>query len=130
MPPDQCVQDQRHRNALRVDQADMIRLDQRSLARFEGLAHELREDSGVDPEFVRSGILRVATDAAAAETLQRRGLEHGDALEWLAEDSDLARTIGKAGREKVIGDFTTSGTVSGMATFFDRVFGQAGGAAE
>jgi len=58
----------------------------RSLARFEGLAHELREDSGVDPEFVRSGILRVATDAAAAEALQRRGREHGDALEWLAPE--------------------------------------------
>ena len=49
-----------------------------------------------------------------------------DALEQVATDPDLARTMGKAGREKVGADFTTAGTVSGMVDFFDRILDRPG----
>jgi glycine oxidase len=58
----------------------------RSLAGFESLARELRDDSGVDPEFVRSGILRVATDAAGLDELRRHAGAFEDALEWLSAE--------------------------------------------
>ncbi len=44
-----------------------------------------------------------------------------DALERLATDPDLARTLGKAGREKVLAEFTIERTTSQMIDFFDRV---------
>lgn len=58
----------------------------RSLAGFGSLVQELREDSGVDPEFVRSGILRIATDAEVAEELQGQARSFEDALEWLSAE--------------------------------------------
>lgn len=63
----------------------------RSLDRFESLAQELREVSGVDPEFVRSGILRVATDEAGAIELARQRERVGAELCWLSAD-ELRRT--------------------------------------
>jgi len=58
----------------------------RALERFPALVAELRERSGVDPEWVRSGVLRVALDDAGAEALRRRGAAEAaraTALEWL-----------------------------------------------
>jgi len=66
------------------------RLD--SFAWFSELVPALREASGLDPEYVVSGSLRVAATDVAAAALRaeaERVAEHG--LVWLAAD-DLART--------------------------------------
>ena len=55
----------------------------RSLAGFEALVATLRDESGVDPEFVRSGILRVARADTEADMLRRSAAELGGGLEWL-----------------------------------------------
>lgn len=58
---------------------------ERSLALFPELCAELRERSGVDPEFEPSGALHVAVDAAEAEALRGRAARFsGRGLEWLA----------------------------------------------
>jgi glycine oxidase len=74
----------------------------RSLAGFEALAAELLERSGVDCEFVRSGMLRLAFDAADGERL--RGLRDAlpDAgLEWL--DPAAVRTVEPHAAGEVLG---------------------------
>jgi glycine oxidase len=62
-----------------------------SLAMFPGLAAELRERTGLDPGFTRSGVLRVAASETGAERLQaraRRLAEHD--VVWL--DAAAARS--------------------------------------
>ena len=57
-----------------------------SLARFPQLAEELRELSGVDPEWVAAGLVRVSAHEAGAAELERaarEGAAHG--LRWLDE---------------------------------------------
>ena len=52
----------------------------RALEGLPGLASELSESTGIDPEWVPSGVLRVARDDAEAERLRRnaeRDREHG-----------------------------------------------------
>ena len=72
----------------------------RSLALFAELCAELRERSGIDPEFEASGALHVAFDAEAALRLRakaERFAEHG--LRWLdgddlrSQESSLAREL-------------------------------------
>ena len=60
----------------------------RSLAMFPELTAELRSLGGVDPQYVQSGILRVAgTEAEAARLLLETGVRcAGHVLEWLEPD--------------------------------------------
>lgn len=62
-----------------------------ALARFPELCRELREASGLDPEFEASGLLRIALSESEARRLQARAradAEHG--LEWLSA-ADLSK---------------------------------------
>ena len=55
-----------------------------SLAAFAELVAVLRDRTGIDPEFVASGVLRVAESEASAEALERRArAEAGAGLGWL-----------------------------------------------
>jgi len=57
----------------------------RSLTMFPELAVELKEQSGVDPQYVPSGILRVAASAEDAAELQSQAARLADfGLEWLS----------------------------------------------
>lgn len=71
------------------------------------------------PELIEEGVTGLLSTAGRADHL-------ADALERYATDPDFARRIGKAGREKVLEEFTTAGTVAGMVGFFDRVFERLG----
>jgi glycine oxidase len=69
----------------------LLRAGLASLARFPALVAELRDASGIDPEWVASGCLRVPADDAEAEAFARRA--RSDAalgLAWL-EASEVAR---------------------------------------
>jgi glycine oxidase len=67
-----------------------LRLGLRSLGLFPELVRELRERSGVDPEYERSGVLRVAADAGEARRLAERARDlAAEGLEWL--DARAAR---------------------------------------
>ncbi|MGV3722684.1 MAG: FAD-dependent oxidoreductase, partial [Actinomycetota bacterium] len=56
----------------------------RSLELFPELAAELRELSGVDPQYVQSGVLRVADTPAVAESFQAQASElSAYEVEWL-----------------------------------------------
>jgi glycine oxidase len=87
-----------------------LRFGLESLRIYPDLCQELWDRSGIDPEYVRSGILRVARDEAEAETLRSKadrltsdftaspsgtGNDRGDpdavALEWL--DAGQARDV-------------------------------------
>jgi len=78
----------------------LLRLGLSALAGFEALCAELRERSGIDPQYVASGALRVAqsddeaqrlrTHARAAAADERLGVE----LEWL--DAGAARALAPA----------------------------------
>lgn len=58
----------------------------RSLAQFPDLTAELRELSGLDPQYVPSGVLRVATSAEDAAEMQAQATRlSGWGLEWLPE---------------------------------------------
>lgn len=63
-----------------------------SLDVFPSLVSELRELSGIDPQYVQSGILRVASTGASAESLQRltSSLARYD-VEWLDAATTRAR---------------------------------------
>jgi glycine oxidase len=62
-----------------------------SLALFPALVAELRDASGIDPELVPSGCLRVPADDAEADALRRRAdRDTAFGLTWLAP-GDLAR---------------------------------------
>jgi glycine oxidase len=66
---------------------DTLPLGFESLAMFPELAAELRERTGIDPGFVRSGVLRVATGPGEAARLRARAgalAEHD--VEWLDPD--------------------------------------------
>jgi glycine oxidase len=55
-----------------------------SFALFPELVEALREESGLDPEYVRSGSLRVAASAEEARALRAQAEEHVDfGLAWL-----------------------------------------------
>jgi len=69
----------------------LLRAGLASLALFPALVAELRDASGIDPEWVASGCLRVPADDAEAEAFARRA--RSDAalgLAWL-EPSEVAR---------------------------------------
>lgn len=77
-----------------------LELGLRSLAMFPAVAEELREETGIDVEYVRSGLLRVALDEAEAEALARRVAwqrEAGLAVRWL--DAAEARAVEPAAGE-------------------------------
>lgn len=60
----------------------------RSLEMFPELVRELRELSGIDPQFVPSGILRVAETAGEAERLRAQADRLSQfGLEWLSPES-------------------------------------------
>jgi len=66
----------------------LLRWGRRSLERFPSLATELREASGIDPELVPSGILRVASSEEEARVLRERVARMQDAeLQWLAPEA-------------------------------------------
>ncbi len=72
-----------------------LRLGLAALRGFDALCAELRERSGLDPQLVRSGTLRVALDEREADALRERaravGAEAPGELEWL--DPDAARRL-------------------------------------
>ncbi len=63
----------------------LVHLGLESLARFESLCHRLREETGIDPELVRSGLWRPVADGrerrAAQAGFDRIGPRAG-AIEW------------------------------------------------
>lgn len=64
-----------------------LRWGRRSLALFPELVAELRESSGVDPEYRASGLLRVARDETEVRALRRRAAALPEAeLTWLTGD--------------------------------------------
>lgn len=67
------------------------------------------------PELIEEGVTGLTATAGRAD-------EIADRLERYATDPDFAVGVGKAGREKVLAEFTTAATIAGMADFFDRVF--------
>jgi len=70
------------------DDGPLLRWGRRSLERFPSVAAELRERSGIDPEHVQSGILRVAASEAEAQALRERVARMFDAhLEWLGPEA-------------------------------------------
>jgi glycine oxidase len=73
----------------------LLRYGLESLARFPSLCEELRELSGVDPEFEPSGILRLAQTGAEERALRAKGAalrSLGLDLEWLDErEADSAQ---------------------------------------
>jgi glycine oxidase len=82
---------------------DVLPLGLESLALFPELVAELRERSGIDANFVRSGVLRVAASSAQVESLRaraRRLAAHG--AEWIdggaarAREPELAGSIAGA----------------------------------
>lgn len=65
-----------------------FRLALRSLGRFPALTAELREQSGIDPQYVPSGMLRVASgDREATELRERAERQTGHGLEWLSPEA-------------------------------------------
>ena len=72
-----------------------LRLGLESLSRFESLAHRLRDETGIDPEFERSGLWRpVVDDDAQREALAglaRLGAA-GDGIEW-CQGEDLQEAL-------------------------------------
>ena len=73
------------------DDAPVLPLGREALALFPDLVAELRARTGIDPGFVRSGVLRVATTAAEAEALRARAstFRGDDGVAWL--DATAAR---------------------------------------
>jgi glycine oxidase len=69
-----------------------FRLGVRSLERFPSLVTELRELSGIDPQYVQSGVLRVASGEREANELRER-VERltGHGLEWLSPEAARQR---------------------------------------
>lgn len=64
----------------------------RSLELFPALAAELRELSGVDPQYVQSGVLRVAETPEVAESLRTQASAlAGNGVEWLGAAAARAR---------------------------------------
>ncbi len=73
-----------------TDDGPFFELGVRSLAMFPDLAPVLRERSGIDPQFVPSGILRVAASEEEADHLREQAARlSGYGLEWL--DAEAAR---------------------------------------
>jgi len=66
------------------------------------------------PELIEEDITGLLATAGRAD-------HFADALERLAADPHFARTIAKAGRERVLAEFTTDATVAGMVDFFDEI---------
>lgn len=71
------------------------------------------------PELIEDGVTGLTVTAGRADQI-------ADALERYATDPDFAVGVGKAGREKVLAEFTTDATIAAMAVFFDRVFADRG----
>ena len=69
------------------------------------------------PELIEEGVTGLTATAGRAD-------EIADRLERYATDPDFAVGVGKAGREKVLAEFTTADTIVGMAEFFDRVLAE------
>ena len=69
------------------------------------------------PELIEEGVTGLTATAGRAD-------EIADRLERYATDPDFAVGVGKAGREKVLAEFTTAATIDGMAAFFDRVLAE------
>lgn len=69
------------------------------------------------PELIEEGVTGLTATAGRAD-------EIADRLERYATDPDFAVGVGKAGRDKVLAEFTTAGTIAGMAAFFDRVLAE------
>jgi glycosyltransferase involved in cell wall biosynthesis len=69
------------------------------------------------PELIEEGVTGLTATAGRADDVAAR-------LERYATDPDFARGVGKAGRERILADFTTEGTVAGMVEFFDDVAGR------
>ncbi len=68
------------------------------------------------PELIDDGVEGLLATAGRPD-------HFADALERIAVDPDLARNLGKAGREKVVAEFTTDATVRGMVEFFEPRLG-------
>ncbi len=66
-------------------------LGREALALFPDLVDDLRARSGIDPGFVRSGVLRVAATTAEAETLRARAAAFADDVGVVWLDAKTAR---------------------------------------
>jgi glycine oxidase len=81
----------------------LLRAGLASLALFPGVVAELREASGLDPEWVASGCLRVPADEGEARELAARAQRGaGLGLAWLAraEVTELAPALAPEARER------------------------------
>lgn len=66
------------------------------------------------PELIEEGVTGLTATAGRADEVAAR-------LERYATDPDFARGVGKAGREKILAEFTTQSTIDGMVAFFDML---------
>lgn len=73
---------------------------------------------GAIGELIESGESGLIATAGRADAF-------ADALQMLVADPGLASRLGKAGRERVLAEFTTTDTIRSMVAFFDDVFAAA-----
>jgi colanic acid/amylovoran biosynthesis glycosyltransferase len=66
------------------------------------------------PELIEEGVTGLTATAGRADHLAEQ-------LERYALDPDFARGVGKAGRAKILDEFTTDATVAAMVEFFDNL---------
>lgn len=83
-----------------AEEGPALRWGRRALERFPSLVEELVEASGVDPEWVPAGTLRVAGDEAAAEALRARA-RTGEGFAWL--DASELRALLPAASPALLG---------------------------
>jgi glycine oxidase len=99
-----------------------------SLARFPALVAELREASGIDPELVVSGCLRLPADDAEAAAL-RALLGDGLELAWLAPREIEALAPGIAAPARARGGLFAGGEAHVRSPLLVRAFAAAAAAA-
>jgi glycosyltransferase involved in cell wall biosynthesis len=101
------------------------RADAFALASFrEGLPVVLMEAMACGVPVVASRITAAAEliedDVSGLLATAGRSDHFAAQLRRLVDDPDLAARLGAAGREKVLAEFTTAGTIEAMIEFFDR----------
>jgi colanic acid/amylovoran biosynthesis glycosyltransferase len=67
------------------------------------------------PELIEEELTGLTATAGRADQV-------ADQLLRYALDPDFAMGVGKAGREKILSEFTTEGTIAGMVGFFDSLY--------
>jgi glycine oxidase len=95
----------------------LLRLGLESLAGFEALCTRLKEETGIDPELERSGLLHAAFSETELEELERKRVKLAEAegrAEWAMQpllepvDGESLRTSGLGLGEGVVGGLLSS----------------------